>query len=200
MIQDVTADLATAFKLSSAEGVLIGDVTADSPGAKAGLQKGDVVVAVNGQSVADAQDLRLRVSQMAPGSTVRLDVVRDAQRRQLTATLVEYPETVARAGGPNAPEPSEAGLEGLQVSTLTADIAQQLDLPATVRGVVVTNVDPNSSAADAQIQRGDVIQEVNRQPIANVQQFRAAIREAGNQPILLLVNRGGQTRFAVIAR
>jgi serine protease Do len=199
IIQDVTPDLATAFKLSSAEGVLIGDVSADSPGAKAGLQKGDVVVAVNGQSVADAQDLRLRVSQMAPGSTVRLDVVRDAQKRQLTATLVEYPETVARAGGPSAPEPAETGLQGLQVGTLTADIAQQLDLPAGLRGVVVTNVDPNSSAADAQLQRGDVIQEVNRRPVANVQQFRAAIREAGDQPILLLVNRGGQTRFAVIS-
>ena len=200
MIQDVTPDLATAFKLSSSEGVLIGDVSADSPGAKAGLQKGDVVVAVNGQPVADAQDLRLRVSQIAPGSTVRLDLVRDAQRRQLTATLAELPETVARATGPNAPEPSEAGLEGLQVGTLTPDIAQQLELPATVRGVVVTNVDPNSSAADAQIQRGDVIQEVNRRPVANVQQFRTAVREAGNQPILLLVNRRGQTRFAVIAR
>jgi serine protease Do len=200
MIQDVTRDLATAFKLPSTDGVLIGDVSADSPGAKAGLQKGDVVVALNGQSVADAQDLRLRVSQMAPGTTVRLDVVRDAQKRQLTATLAELPETVARAGGPNAPEPAETGLEGLQVSTLTADIAQQLNLPAGVRGVVVTNVDPNSSVAEAQIQRGDVIQEVNRRTVTSVDQFRAAVRDAANQPLLLLVNHGGQTRYAVIAR
>jgi serine protease Do len=118
----------------------------------------------------------------------------------LTATLAELPETVARATGPNTPDPSETGLEGLQVSALTPEIAQQLELPATVRGVVVTNVNPNSSAAEAQLQRGDVIQEVNRQPVANVQQFRAAVRDAGNQPILLLVNRGGQTRYAVIAR
>jgi len=200
IIQDVTPDLAKAFKLSSSDGVLIGDVTADSPGAKAGLQKGDVVVAVNGQSVTDAQDLRLRVSQMAPGSTVRLDLIRDAQKRQLTATLVEYPETAARAGGPNVPEPAETGLQGLQVSNLTADIAQQLNLPATVRGVVVTNVDPNSSAAEAQLQRGDVIQEVNRRTVTNVEQFRAAIRDAGNQPILLLVNHQGQTGYRVIAR
>jgi len=144
--------------------------------------------------------LRLRVSQMAPGATVRLDAIRDGQKRQLTATLVELPETVTRSGGPNAPEPAETGLEGLQVSTLTADIAQQLNLPAGVRGVVVTNVDPNSSAAEAQIQRGDVIQEVNRRTVTSVEQFRAAVRDAANQPLLLLVNHGGQTRYAVIAR
>jgi len=200
MIQPVTPDLAKAFRLPSSDGALIGDVTADSPGAKAGLQKGDVVVAVNGQPVTDAQDLRLRVSQLTPGTTVRLDAIRDGQKRQLTATLVELPETAARAGGPTAPEPAETGLAGLQVSTLTADIAQQLNLPASVRGVVVTNVDPNSSAAEAQLQRGDVIQEVNRRTVTNVEQFRAAIRDAGNQPILLLVNHQGQTGYRVIAR
>jgi serine protease Do len=200
IIQDVTPDLAKAFQLPSAEGVLVGDVSADSPGAKAGLQNGDVVVAVNGQSVTDAQDLRLRVSQIAPGSSVRLDILRDGQKRQLTATLGELPETAARAGRPNAPEPSDTALEGLQVSTLTPDIAQQLDLPAGVRGVVVASVDPNSAAGDAGLQRGDVIQEVNRRAVANLEQFRAAVRDAGNQPILLLVNRGGQTSYHVISR
>ena len=201
-IQNVTPDLAQAFKLSSANGVLIGDVSADSPGAKAGLQKGDVVVAINGQSVADAEDLRLRVSQMAPGTTVKVDIMRDAQKRQLSATLMELPETVERASGGrnNAPEPAETGLEGLQVSALTADIAQQLNLPAGVRGVVVTNVDPDSKAAEAGLQRGDVIQEVNRRTVTSVDQFRAAVRDAGNQQILLLVNHGGQTRYHVITR
>ena len=201
-IQNVSADLAKVFKLSSTDGVLIGDVSADSPGAKAGLQKGDVVVALNGQSVADAEDLRLRVSQMAPGTAVKLDVIRDGQKRQLNATLMELPETVERAGNNrnNAPAPAETGLEGLQVSNLTADIAQQFDLPANVRGVVITNVDADSKAAEAGLQRGDVIQEVNRRTVTSVEQFRAAVRDAGNQPILLLVNHGGQTGFSVITR
>jgi Do/DeqQ family serine protease len=200
LIQDVTPDLAKAFNLSSTDGVLVGDVSADSPGAKAGLRNGDVVVAVNGQSVTDAQDLRLRVSQIAPGTSVRLDIMRDGQRQQINATLGELPEAQARAGGPDTPQPSDAALEGLQVSALTPQIAQQLDLPAGIRGVVITGVDPNSAAAEVGLQRGDVIQEVNRRAVANIEQFRAAVRDAGNQPLLLLVNRGGQTQYVVLSR
>jgi serine protease Do len=140
---------------------------------------------------------------MAPGTTVKLDIIRDAQKKQLTATLGELPETVERAGsgrGSGPAAPAETGLDGLQVSNLTADIAQQLNLPAGVRGVVVTNVDPDSKAADAGLQRGDVIQEVNRKPVANLEQFRQAVREAGSGPILLLVNHGGQTSYSVITR
>jgi serine protease Do len=181
---------------------LIGDVSPDSPGARAGLQRGDVVVGLNGQTVADPEDLRLRVSQTPPGTTVRLDVIRNAQKRQLTATLMELPETTETAGGRRGaePAPAEPALEGLQLSTLTSDIAQQLDLPTGTRGVVVTNVDPNSKAAEAGLQRGDVIQEVNHKPVNTVEQFRAAVREAGTAPILLLVNQGGQTGFRVLTR
>jgi serine protease Do len=202
-IQSVNPELAQAFKLPSTEGALIGDVSPDSPGAKAGLQKGDVVVGLNGTPVPDPEDLRLRVSQTAPGTTVKLDIIRDAQKRQVTATLMELPETVETAGngqGSGPAAPAETGLEGLQVSNLTADIRQQLDLPEAVRGVVVTNVDPNSKAGDAGLRSGDLIQEVNRRPVASVEQFRTAVREAGNAPILLLLNRGGQTSFSVINR
>jgi serine protease Do len=201
-IQNVTPDLAKAFNLPSAQGVLIGGVSPDSPGAKAGLQKGDVVVGLNGKPVADAQDLRLRVSQTPPGTMVKLDVIRNAEKKEFSATLMELPDTDETASnrGSNGPSPAETVLEGLQVSNLTADIAQQLNLPAGTRGVVVNSVDPNSKAADAGLQRGDVIQEVNRKPVNTVQEFRAAIREAGDQPILLLVNHGGQTGYSVITR
>ncbi len=202
-IQPVNADLAQAFKLPSTEGALIGDVSPDSPGAKAGLQKGDVVVGLDGRPVPDPEDLRLRISQMAPGTAVKLDVIRDAQKKQMSATLMELPDNIETAGnnrGNSPAAPAETGLEGLQVSNLTADIRQQLNLPDGVRGVVVTNVDPDSKAADANVQRGDVIQEVNRKPVANVEQFRQAIRDSGNGPILLLVNHGGQTGYSVITR
>jgi serine protease Do len=88
----------------------------------------------------------------------------------------------------------------LQVSALTADALQQLNMPSNTKGVLVSSVDPDSKAADAGLQRGDIIQEVNRKPVNSVEQFRAAIRDAGNDPILLLVNHGGQTGFSIITR
>jgi serine protease Do len=206
-IQSLDPDLAKAFKLSSTDGVLVGDVSPDSPGAKAGLQKGDVIVALNGMPVSDAEDLRLRVSQTAPGSAVKMDVMRDGQKRQMSATLMELPENLEAAngrgggrGGNNAPDRGETSLEGLQVQNLSSQIASELDLPSSTRGVVITNVDPDSKAADAGLRKGDVIQEVNRKPVTNVEQFRTAVRDAGNEPILLLVNSGGQTGYRVISK
>jgi Do/DeqQ family serine protease len=198
-IQEVTPELAKAFNLPNANGTLIGDVTPDSPGAKAGLQKGDVVTAIDGTPVSDYNELRLRISQMAPGSTVKLDVIRGGQKKQLTATLVEYPTEKAEASStPAGQEGKDTTLEGVQVGALTPDVAEQLKLTPATHGVVVTNVDPDSSAAEAGLKRGDVIQEVNRKSVANVMQFRQAVRDAGKEPVLLLVNRAGTTLFTVV--
>jgi len=206
-IQSLDPDLAKAFKLNSTDGVLIGDVSPDSPGAKAGLQKGDVVVGLNGKPVSDAEDLRLHVSEIAPGSKVNLEVMRDGQKRQMSATLAELPEnTEARngrggRGGNNESDRSDSSaIEGLQVQTLNSQLTSELNLPSGTRGVVITNVDQDSKAADAGLRRGDVIQEVNRKPVNNIDQFRQAVRDAGNESILLLVNSGGQTGFRVIPK
>ena len=196
MIQEVTPELAKAFGLPSTEGALVGDVTPNSPGAKAGLQKGDVIVAMNGQPIGDFEDLRLRISQTSPGTTVKLEVMRNGQKREFNPTLGELPATAEAATGS---ERGENAMEGVQVEALTPEVAEQLGLPTGARGVVVTQVDPDSPAAGGGIQRGDVIEEVNHKPVNNLQQFRAAVHEAGNQPLLLLVNRGGNTSFAVIS-
>jgi serine protease Do len=196
-IQEVTPDLAKAFNLPSAEGALVGDVSPDSPGAKAGLQKGDVITALNGQKIADYHDLRLRISQTAPGTSVKMDVYRNGQKQTLTATLGEFPEKAQTAE--NAQPGETPALEGVQVENLSSDIAQQLNLPPGTRGVVITRVDPDSTAAETGLQRGDVIQEVNRKAVNNVEQFRAAVRSASNGPLLLLLNRGGNTQYVVIS-
>jgi len=197
MIQEVTPDLAKAFGLPSAEGALVGDVTPDSPGGRAGLQKGDVVVAMNGQPISDFQDLRLRISQSAPGETVKLQVVRNKDKRELTATLGELPNETATG---TSPERGERALEGIQVETLTPALARQLDLALEMRGVVVTQVEPGTASAEAGLMRGDVIQEVNRRPVTDVNEFRAAVREGGDKPVLLLVNRSGTTSYVVISQ
>jgi serine protease Do len=197
MIQPVTPEIAKAFNVPTSEGALVGDVTPDSPGGKAGLQKGDVITALNGQKISDSYELRLRISQSAPGSSVKLDLLRNGQKQGITATLGEFPEKAQTAE--NTPQGEAPALEGVQVENLNSDMAQQLNLPTGTRGVVITRVDPNSAAAETGLERGDVIQEVNRKAVNNVEQFRVAVRATANGPLLLLVNRGGNTQYVVIS-
>lgn len=194
-IQELTPDLAKQFGITQRGGALVGQVEQDTPAAKAGLKRGDVIVSLNGQPVASDRDLRLRISQTAPGTSVKLGVSRDGKVQDFNVTLGELPEKVAQAGGGN--ESAPGGLQGLEVQNLTPDLAQQLQLPAGTKGVVVSEVDPSSPAA-GELNRGDVIQEVNHKPVSNVEEYRQAIAAAGNQPVLLLVNRGGGTQYVVI--
>jgi serine protease Do len=197
IIQEITPELAKAFKLQSAHGALIGDVTPNSPAAKAGIQKGDIVTSLNGEPVTDYSSFRLKIAQTPPSTSVKLDLMRNGQKQQATVTLEEFPDEQARAATPQ-PEQGEGTLEGVQVSALTPQITQQLNLPVGTRGVVVTRVNPGTPAAEAGLQRGDVIQEVNRNAITSVDEFRAAVSGSGSEPILLLVNRGGTTQYAVV--
>ncbi len=193
--QDVTPTLAKQFGINQPGGALVGQVEPDTPAAKAGLKRGDVILNLNGQPVNSANDLRLSISQTAPGTTVKLGVSRDGKMQNVNVTLGELPEKVAQEGA--GKESGPGGLQGVEVQTLSPDIAQQLQLPGGTKGVVVTDVDPSSPAA-SELNRGDVIQEVNHKPIANVGEYRQAIASAGNQPVLLLVNRGGGTQYVVI--
>lgn len=195
-IQEVTPELAKAFGAPAAQGALVGSVVPDGPGARAGLQKGDIITSLNGQTISDYSDLRLRISQMAPGSAIKLEILRGGQKREVTVTLAEYPEKAAAV-----PQPArgESAMEGVQVDTLTPEIAQQLSLPPSTRGVVVASVDPDSPAADAGLERGDVVEEVNRKEVRTADQFQAAVREAGSKPLVLLVNRSGNTSYLTIS-
>jgi len=162
------------------------------------LQKGDGIVKLNGQTGNDYVDLRLRISQRAPGTSVKLDVWRDGRTQDYSVALGELPEK-AEAEESTGTE-GGGGLEGVEVDELTPDIAQQLNLGPGTHGVVVTAVDPSSPAAAAQppIGRGDVIQEINHKPVKNVSDYRQAIAAAANQPLLLLVNHGGVTGYSVV--
>ena len=195
-IQPVTQDIAQAFHLSEERGALISDVTKGGPAAKAGLQSGDIVLAINGQKIQNSRDLQLTIGMMSPGVTAKLQVFRNGATREIDVKLAEMPQN----GTPNAPgvTPNASNLRGISVEPLTADVANQLKLPASTKGVVVTGADAASAAGEAGLERGDVIQEVNRQPVTGVAGFDRAIESAGNQPVLLLVNRNGVTTFTVI--
>jgi serine protease Do len=198
-IQPVTADIAKAFKLGKSEGALVADVSPNSPAERAGLKAGDVITKVDGQTVADSRALQLMIGQMKPGRTVRLSVNRDGTERDVTATLGEQPSendnSGSRAGGTSA----DRVLDGVSVETLTPELAREFGLSRTMKGVLVRRVDPDSAAAAAGLERGDVILEVNRHPVETVEQLNRYINESNSDSTLLFVNRDGRTRYVVIS-
>jgi serine protease Do len=195
-IQDVTPEMARAFGLEQAGGALVGDVSPNTPAARAGLKKGDVILKLNGEPVDSRNQLTLRVSQTQPGTPVSLTIWRDGKSQDMKITLGELPEKTAKEEGEEAK--GNGALEGVNVENITSDIAQQLNLPSGTQGVVVTDVDPSSPAATTGLSRGDVIQEVNHKPVHNVEEYNQAISSSGKKPVLLLVNHGGRTNFIVV--
>ncbi len=199
-LQDVDPNLAKAFKLSSNNGVVITKIDPDTPAAKAGLKEGDVVTQVNGNEVIDTQGLRNSIASMAPGTTIKMHVIRNGNPTDVNVTLAERPaDLTARSTHQRNGEQgnSQGGLEGVDVENLNPDIARQLQLPASTTGVVVTDVDQASAAAEAGLQRGDVVEQVNRQPVKNSSDFNKLVSEAKGT-VLLLVNRGGVRNFVAI--
>jgi len=197
-IQGVDPDIAKAFGLSHGGGALIGDVRPGSPAAKGGIERGDIIQQLNGQAVTGPDDLSVRISEMAPGTVAHLQVFRNGAPRETDITLGDYPPGSQAGQTVNGGGQTPTALKGLQVQNLTPDIAQQLGIQAGVTGVVVSNIDPVSAAAQAGIQRGDVIEEVNRKPVHNVQQYQQAVSGIGNHPVLLLINRNGGTLYVAL--
>jgi serine protease Do len=191
--QDVTPAMAKAFGEKEAQGIVVGDVSSDSPAQKAGIQRGDIILAVNGKTVSDSNQLRMSISMMQPGTELKLKMLRNGAEHDTTVRLAEMPTEAAKAES-NDDEGGNKALDGVEVSNLNAGIARQLNIPSSTKGVVVTDIDPSSKMADSGLQKGDVIQQVNHQSIGNVSEFQSAIRKAGSDP-LLLVNREGRTLF-----
>jgi serine protease Do len=190
--QDVTPGMAKAFGTKELSGVVVGDVSPNSPAQESGIQRGDILLEVNGKAVTDSNQLRMGISMMVPGTSVKLKLIRNGSEREVSVKLGELPTEVAKVNSKE--EGGTETLQGVEVSNLNAQIAQELNLAPNTTGVVVADVDPASKMADSGLRRGDVIQEVNHQPIKNVSEFQSAIRKGGDDP-LLLVNRGGRTLF-----
>ena len=199
-IQGVTPELQRAMNLPSPNGVAITRLEPGAPAEKAGLKVGDVVTAINGEPVSDHNALRLRISRTAPGTSVKLTVHRaDGKTAEIPVTLGTLPtdddenQPGDREFGPGSRSP----LEGVSVDELSPQIARQLQLPDETRGVVVTDVRPDSAAGEAGLRRGDVIQQVNRRDVTTIREFETAVRNNAKS-VLLLVNTRGATRFIVI--
>jgi serine protease Do len=188
-IQPLTSALAESLQLSTAEGGLVAEVAPDSPAAKAGLKRGDVIVSFNGQPVNDPGQLRNLVAMSAPGTKATLQVLRANQPRQMTVELAELPrEHTAARGSEEMQAPARLGFN---VQNLTPELARQLGAERS-EGVVVTQVDRRSEAYKAGVRPGMVIHEVNQQEVKNVQDFWQAVEQTEPSKQLLLLVEGPQ--------
>jgi serine protease Do len=192
-IQSIDADLASSLNLPAARGAIVTSVTAGGPAEKAGIKRGDVVTAINNQPVIDNNSLRNQVASMKPGSTATVTVVRNGRDQNLQVALAELPDRPRQDTEESSGNGNGAGVNnsrfGLRLQPLTPDAASRYGLDADDQGLLVTQVDPSGSAANAGIRQGDLIQEVNRQPVRNFAEFSSAIQQSGSRPALVLLKR-----------
>jgi serine protease Do len=196
-IQEVTPDLATAFNLPNTKGALVTQVVEDSAAAKAGIKVEDVITKFNGKEVEDTSQLRNLVASCAPGTEAAITLVRKDKEMILHAKLGTLPnetEASEEGGGNN----EGAGKLGLGIAPLTPDKAKQLGYKNTV-GVVVTEVDDDSPAANAGLRPGDVITEVNRMKVTSISDFREALAKSKDKEnVLMLVKRQDRSSFIIV--
>lgn len=203
-IQNITEDLAKNLNLQTTKGVIVSNVQTGSAADKAGIKRTDVILAINGETIDDSNVLRNKVAQSQPGSEIKIKILRGGNEQEVSATLDEFSvkgepgDGKPENGNQNNDKQSESGKLGLNLQPLTPQISRQLQLPADTTGVVVTEVDPNGAAAAQGVDRGDVIMEINRQPVETLDDVKSALDQSGDSPILLLVSRRGQTIFLTV--
>ncbi len=201
-IQELDRDLAQALGLKAGEGVLVADVEADTPAARAGLERGDVVRAIDGEKMTSSAALRNKVASIAPGTTARLEVLRDGKVRTVDVTLGTLPEddkvADARArdgqrdsGDRGAVESEGDLLGGARLGALSPAMRRRLEVPSSVKGgVVIERVAPGSGAARLGLRPGDVVVEVDRKPVRSPGELRERSRAAKDDVVVVVIREG----------
>jgi len=203
-IQNITDETAKALELKEKNGVLVSNVKTGSAADKAGVKRGDIVTAINGEKIEDSNILRNKVAGTSPGTVIKLSIVRDGKDLELTATLDEFSVSDAKKSGPDlgddengATPQNQSGKLGLSLQPVTPQIAKQLGLEAN-EGMVVTDVDQNGPAAEEGVARGDVILEINKKVVKSIADVQSALNASGEKPALLLISRRGQTIYLTV--
>jgi serine protease Do len=191
-IQSVTPDLAQSFGMKEARGALVGDVSPGSPADKAGLKRGDVIVAYDGKNIKDSNDLPRYVAETPVGKTVDVTIVRDGKEKRVPVKIEEMTEEKPQ---PQTEETTGVESYGMKLDELTGRWQQHLQT-GEKSGVVVVGVEEGSTADDAGIEAGDIIKEVDRKPVRNLEEYNAAVQKAKGRSVLLLVQRGKQSFYA----
>ncbi len=194
LIGDITPTLKEALDLPTLDGALVSDVVDDSPAAKAGLKKGDVIVAFNGEDIADASDIRNSVGLVEPGERADITYLRDGKRRTTRIEVEEFEEereVLDESAADDIP-----ALESFSGASIT-DIPDDMELRGGTNGVLVASVERGSKAARAGLRKGDIIREVNRKEVSNLDDFEAAI-DGKDGPFALSVERDGRNAFIAV--
>src|SRR5438046_2548164 len=204
-MQTLTPELADAMKFKGQPtGGLVGEVTPKSPSEKAGMKTGDVITAVNGKKISDARELRLMIGSMAPGTKVQIEINREGQNKTLNVDLAEMPAGAAEQGAEAAPEeaaqPEKATVfGGVAVADITDDVRTALNLPKDIQGAVIADIDADSPAAKAGLREGDVIQEVNKQPVKSAKDLVAISKKLKpTEKVLMRVYSQGRSGYVAL--
>jgi serine protease Do len=193
-IQDLTSELAESFELKETKGILVAQVIEDSPAEEAGLERGDVILKLAGEPIGKVAEFRNRIALTAPGTELKLTILRDGKTKEVPVTIGTQ-ETDAQ-GRPEAA--SSISRFGLQLQPLTEELADQFGYQGE-KGVLVSGIDPGSAAEEADIEKGDLIQEVNRTPVASAGEVREALKKTRpGGAALLLIRRGEATRYLAL--
>ena len=200
-IQELTPELAQQFGLKYSDGVLVSDVTRGGPAQRAGIMRGDIIMEYNGKKVHDVGLLRNVVAQSKVDSQVSVKILRRDKELAVTATVVELPAEGAETKTGAAPgrDSYENALAGVRVMDLNSAVAKQLAVDADEKGVVIVNIESGAPAEEAGLRRGDVINEINRQRILNLNDFNKIVaRITQGENVLLFVNRGGRKFYTAL--
>jgi serine protease Do len=204
-VQPLTPELADAMKLKGEPtGALVGEVAPNTPSQKAGIKTGDVITAVNGKKINDARELRLMIGSMAPGTKAQIEVNREGQKKMFDVELAEMPASAVADGAEASPEegaqPEKTTVfGGVAVANITDDIRSALNLPKDVQGSVIAQIDADSPAGKAGLREGDVIQEVNKQPVKNAKDLVAINKKLKpNEKILIRVYSQGRSGYVAL--
>ena len=204
-VQTLTPELAEAMKLKGEpSGALVGEVTPKSPSEKAGMKTGDVITSVNGKKIGDARELRLMIGSMPPGTKIQIEVNREGQSKIINVELAEMPAGAAEQDTEASPEenaqPEKATVfGGVAVADVTDEIRNALNLSKDIKGAVIAEIDADSPAAKAGLREGDVIQEVNKQPVKNAKDLVAiSKRLKPDEKILIRVWSQGRSSFVAL--
>jgi serine protease Do len=195
MIQKITPELMKSFSLKEERGALVADLTPNGPADKAGIKRGDVIVEFNGRKVGEWSELPQMVASTEVGKTVSVKVIREGKEKTFQVSIGELEEEGTPSEGQEAPKEE---LLGMTVEELTPELADRMDLKGE-QGVVIASVNPGGPAADAGLRSGDLIKEIQREPVTDMEAYRRLVKNLGTSGnVLFLIKRGGNTFYVTV--